>query len=78
MDRYLNEPFFKLHFFSLFCSSTRKCAGKIHSDFEAGFIKAEHWTVGDFIATNGAMKKTLKSGDYVLKYGDCFEFKVKT
>lgn len=58
-------------------STAKKCAGKIHSDFEAGFIKAEHWTVDEFIATNGTMKKTLKSADYVLKYGDCFEFKVK-
>jgi ribosome-binding ATPase YchF (GTP1/OBG family) len=63
----------------LFCiTNVRKCAGKIHSDFEAGFIKAEHWTVDEFIQSNGTMKKTLKSADYVMKYGDCFEFKVKT
>lgn len=55
----------------------RQCAGKIHSDFEQGFIKAEVWRYEDAVQTKGNPKKVFKGADYIMQDGDCFEFKVK-
>eukprot|EP01126_Amoeba_proteus_P045106 TRINITY_DN5038_c0_g1_i10.p1 TRINITY_DN5038_c0_g1~~TRINITY_DN5038_c0_g1_i10.p1 ORF type:complete len:391 (+),score=67.93 TRINITY_DN5038_c0_g1_i10:287-1459(+) len=60
-------------------STARECAGKIHSDFEKGFVKAEYWTIQDVVDTKGKnWKRGIKGADYVMQDGDCFEFKVKT
>ena len=57
-----------------------KAAGKIHSDFEKGFIKAETISFNDFIELNGESKcrelgKLRQEGkDYIVKDGDIIHF----
>ncbi len=58
-----------------------QAAGKIHSDFERGFIKAEIVSYNDLI-TNGTYQKVKELGlvrlegkDYVMQEGDIVEFK---
>ena len=58
-----------------------QAAGKIHSDFERGFIKAEIVSYNDLI-TNGSYQKVKELGlvrlegkDYVMQEGDIVEFK---
>ena len=58
-----------------------KAAGKIHSDFERGFIKAEIVSYDDLVKF-GSMAKVKEQGlvrmegkDYVMKDGDVVEFK---
>ncbi len=57
-----------------------KAAGKIHSDFEKGFIRAQTISYDDFIKYNGeagakeAGKLRSEGKDYVVKDGDLFEF----
>ena len=57
-------------------------AGKIHSDFERGFIRAEVVQYDDLMADGGAMKTAREHGhirlegkDYVVKDGDIIEFR---
>ncbi|MDO6459562.1 redox-regulated ATPase YchF [Granulosicoccaceae sp. 1_MG-2023] len=56
-------------------------AGKIHTDFEKGFIKAEVIAYEDFIANGGekgakdAGKLRLEGKDYVLNEGDVVHFR---
>jgi ribosome-binding ATPase len=56
-------------------------AGKIHSDFERGFIRAETISYDDFVACdgeNGAKEKGLmrsEGKDYVVVDGDCLNFR---
>ena len=56
-------------------------AGKIHTDFEKGFIRAETISYEDFIAGNGeqgardAGKWRLEGRDYVVKDGDIIHFR---
>jgi len=59
-----------------------ECAGKIHSDFEKKFIKAEVVAYNDFVA-NGSWKAAFEKGavktlgkDYVMLDGDVVEFKI--
>ena len=58
-----------------------KAAGKIHTDFEKGFIRAEVIAYDDFIACNGeqgakdAGKWRLEGKDYVVKDGDVVHFR---
>lgn len=58
-----------------------KAAGKIHTDFERGFIKAEIVSYDDLIKS-GSYQKAKEAGlvrlegkDYVIKDGDIIEFK---
>ncbi len=61
-----------------------KAAGKIHSDFEKGFIRAETVSYDDFITndgwinskTNGKMR--LEGKDYIVKDGDVLNFRFNT
>jgi GTP-binding protein YchF len=56
-------------------------AGKIHTDFEKGFIRAETVGYDDFIAGNGeqgakdAGKWRLEGKDYIVKDGDIIHFR---
>tara|TARA_R110000868_G_scaffold124730_2_gene329523 strand:+ start:1669 stop:2778 length:1110 start_codon:yes stop_codon:yes gene_type:complete len=58
-----------------------QAAGKIHTDFEKGFIRAEIIAYDDFIANNGeqgakdAGKWRLEGKDYVMKDGDITHFR---
>lgn len=57
-----------------------QAAGKIHTDFERGFIRAQTIAYEDFIACNGeagakeAGKLRSEGKDYIVKDGDLFEF----
>jgi ribosome-binding ATPase len=57
-------------------------AGKIHTDFERGFIRAEVVSYDDLMAHDGAMKLAREAGrvrlegkDYVVRDGDIIEFR---
>jgi ribosome-binding ATPase len=57
-------------------------AGKIHSDFERGFIRAEVVHYDDLMADGGSMKTAREHGhirlegkDYIVKDGDIIEFR---
>lgn len=56
-------------------------AGKIHTDFERGFIRAEVTSYEDFVACNGeqgakeAGKLRLEGKDYITKEGDVMHFR---
>lgn len=57
-----------------------QAAGRIHSDFERGFIRAQTISYDDFIKYNGeagakdAGKLRSEGKDYIVKDGDLFEF----
>ena len=58
-----------------------QAAGKIHSDFERGFIRAEIVSFNDLV-TNGSMAACKEKGlvrsegkDYVMQDGDIVEFR---
>ena len=57
-----------------------QAAGKIHSDFEKGFIRAQTISYDDFIKYNGeqgakeAGKLRSEGKDYIVQDGDLFEF----
>ena len=61
-----------------------KAAGKIHTDFEKGFIKVETVSYQDFVdnkgwvnsKTNGKMR--LEGKDYIVKDGDVLNFRFNT
>ena len=57
-------------------------AGKIHTDFERGFIRAEVVHYDDLMADGGSMKTAREHGhirlegkDYVMRDGDIVEFR---
>lgn len=58
-----------------------KAAGKIHTDFEKGFIRAEVVAFEDFVANKGeqgardAGKWRLEGKDYVMREGDVVHFR---
>lgn len=58
-----------------------QAAGKIHTDFEKGFIRAEVVAYEDFVAFNGeagakeAGKWRLEGKDYIVKDGDVVHFR---
>ena len=61
-----------------------KAAGKIHTDFEKGFIRAETISYKDFV-NNGGWLKSKESGkmrlegkDYIVKDGDILNFRFNT
>ena len=58
-----------------------QAAGKIHTDFERGFIKAEIVSYNDLIE-NGSIQRAREKGlvrmegkDYIMQEGDIVEFK---
>ncbi len=61
-----------------------EAAGKIHTDFEKGFIRAETISYDDFIQNNGWQnsklngKMRLEGKDYVVKDGDILNFRFNT
>ena len=58
-----------------------QAAGKIHSDFEKGFIRAEVVSFGDFVSAGGehkakeAGKWRLEGKDYIVSDGDVIHFR---
>ena len=58
-----------------------QAAGKIHSDFEKGFIRAEVVSFGDFVSAGGehkakeAGKWRLEGKDYIVSDGDVVHFR---
>lgn len=62
-------------------SSSPQAAGKIHTDFEKGFIRAEVIAYEDFITCNGeqgakdAGKWRLEGKDYIVADGDVMHFR---
>jgi GTP-binding protein YchF len=58
-----------------------RAAGKIHTDFEKGFIRAEVVAFDDFVAGNGeqgakdAGKWRLEGKEYVMREGDVVHFR---
>jgi len=58
-----------------------QAAGVIHTDFEAGFIRAETISYDDYVALNGeqgakeAGKMRLEGKDYVVQEGDVMHFR---
>ena len=58
-----------------------KAAGKIHSDFEKGFIKVETVSYHDFVSNNGWPnsksngKMRLEGKEYIVKDGDILNFR---
>lgn len=63
-------------------TAARKAAGKVHSDIERGFIRAEIYTLDDLKAANGSEatlktqgKMRLEGKDYVMQDGDVVNFR---
>lgn len=62
-------------------ASAPQAAGKIHTDFEKGFIRAEIVSFDDYIAHNGesgakdAGKWRLEGKDYIVQDGDVIHFR---
>jgi len=58
-----------------------RAAGRIHTDFEKGFIRVETIAYADYVACNGeqgakeAGKMRLEGKDYVVKDGDVMHFR---
>jgi hypothetical protein len=58
-----------------------QAAGRIHTDFEKGFIRAETITFGDFVAHGGeqgakdAGRMRLEGADYIVQDGDIMHFR---
>ena len=58
-----------------------QAAGKIHTDFEKGFIRAETIAFADFAALGGeqgakdAGRMRLEGADYVVQDGDVMHFR---
>tara|TARA_B100001123_G_scaffold338929_1_gene383736 strand:- start:661 stop:1734 length:1074 start_codon:yes stop_codon:yes gene_type:complete len=61
-----------------------KAAGKIHSDFEKGFIKVETVSYNDFVENNGWVnsknngRMRLEGKEYIVKDGDVLNFRFNT
>jgi len=61
-----------------------KAAGKIHSDFEKGFIKVETVSYNDFVDNKGWInsknsgKMRLEGKEYIVKDGDVLNFRFNT
>jgi ribosome-binding ATPase YchF (GTP1/OBG family) len=62
-------------------SSAPECAGRIHSDFQRGFIKAEviHWDelldIGSWVKAKELGKIRIEGKDYHPVDGDVMEFR---
>lgn len=61
--------------------TAHEAAGKIHTDIQRGFIKAETIDIDDFVSLEGydackkAGKVRLESREYIVKEGDVIDFK---
>ena len=64
--------------------SAPNAAGKIHTDFEKGFIKVETISYQDFVNNNGWVnsknngKMRLEGKEYIVKDGDVLNFRFNT
>jgi ribosome-binding ATPase len=96
-DRFIQQTYALLNLMSFFTAGpmearawtiTRgttavKAAGKIHSDIERGFIRAEVITYDDYIRYRGeagcreAGKMRLEGKDYIMQDGDVVHFRFK-
>lgn len=96
LDRLITKCYQLLHLFTFFTSgeketrawtvtegsSAPQAAGKIHTDFEKAFIRAEVIFWKDFVELNGeagardAGKLRIEGKDYVMKDGDVCHFRV--
>ena len=62
-------------------SKAPQCAGRIHTDFERGFIRAEaiHWDelleIGSWSKARDVGKLRVEGKDYVVADGDVLEFR---
>jgi ribosome-binding ATPase YchF (GTP1/OBG family) len=62
-------------------STAPQCAGKIHSDFERGFIRAEVIAYQDFVDAGGEVKAKelgkmrVEGKEYVMNDGDIVHFR---
>ena len=62
-------------------STAPQAAGRIHTDFERGFIRAETTAFDDYIAHNGengakeAGKLRQEGKEYIVQDGDVMHFK---
>ena len=62
-------------------STAPQAAGKIHTDFEKGFIRAEIVGFDDYVGNNGesgakeAGKWRLEGKEYIVKDGDVIHFR---
>lgn len=94
-DRFIRAAYALMHLISFFTTGedevrawtvtrgtvAKKAAGKIHSDIERGFIRAEVVHYDDFIACGSeakckeAGKLRLEGKDYVVKDGDIIHFR---
>jgi len=94
-DRFIRAAFALLDLISMLTAGPDECrawpirrgqrapqaAGKIHSDIERGFIRAETITYDDFVACGGeqgakdAGKMRAEGRDYPVKDGDVFHFR---
>ena len=95
LDRLVREGYRLLDLITFFTSGPKEnrawtvrrgakapeAAGKIHSDFERGFIRAEVIAFGDFVACKGeagartAGKLRVEGKDYVVQDGDLMHFR---
>ena len=61
-------------------TNAAKAAGKIHTDFEKGFIRAETIAYNDYVELGGehpaknAGKMRQEGRDYIVQEGDIFHF----
>jgi len=69
------------------CAGLTACqaAGKIHSDFELGFVKAEVVHQDDFLSAEGSIPAAREAGtfrlegrEYIVQDGDVIVFKFAT
>ena len=62
-------------------STAPQAAGKIHTDFEKGFIKAEVVDFDDYMSCGGELKAKeqgklrIEGKDYIVKDGDVIHFR---
>jgi ribosome-binding ATPase YchF (GTP1/OBG family) len=95
LDRLINECYKLLKLLTYFTTGEKetrawtvpegtfapKAAGVIHTDFEAGFIRAEVIHFKDFISCNGELgakddgKMQIEGKDYIIKDGDVCHFR---
>jgi hypothetical protein len=95
LDRVIHAGYHLLHLQTFFTAGVQevrawtisvgdtapKAAGRIHTDFEKGFIRAEVISFDDFIECNGeqgakdAGKWRLEGKDYVMQEGDIVHFR---
>ena len=77
----LKIPFSNFSYFSQKGTKAPQAAGRIHTDFEKGFIRSETIAYEDYVSCNGesgareAGKFRLEGKEYVVQDGDCLHFR---